>query len=110
MRGLLVVHKLLRIHAGSTPAHAGIITAEAGKAVDVTEHPRACGDYWKLAISLYIAHGAPPRMRGLSSRPATTPFFPGSTPAHAGIINHSDPGNWFPQEHPRACGDYCTPG
>ena len=70
------------------------------------DHPRACGDYLYLQVPSVWQPGSPPRLRGL--HPVCTQYIKSTriTPALAGTTSDVNVDVAFPQDHPRACGDY----
>jgi len=75
----------------STPARAGIIQNLCSCHTPAREHPRACGDYAGIFAEGPVLHGAPPRVRGLSSVGVADGSPMRSTPARAGIIGLFSP-------------------
>ena len=95
---------------GITPARAGKSTELRQRYGWCRDHPRVCGEKWKLVMVLSPQIGSPPRMRGKVRGgidgirlERITPACAGKSPAHpAACPVH--------QDHPRACGEKCPPG
>ena len=84
MRGILKSIKSLSLSEGITPAHAGNTQILSSSGPASRDHPRACGEYIPLYLSLCRILGSPPRMRGIPSTLGNSSSLSGITPAHAG--------------------------
>ena len=89
-----------------------IIPAGAGKRRSLSpisvvdgDHPRGCGEKFKLQFPDEFAKGSSPRVRGKAPPRAKPLRGPGIIPAGAGKSNRHR--NGFPtfQDHPRGCGE-----
>ena len=67
-----------------TPAYAGKTTVTALKAEREQDHPRVCGENYRLPRREYRPVGSPPRMRGKLSLFSGIVRITGITPAYAG--------------------------
>ena len=87
------------------PAHAGNSTRSPCLTCRTTDHPRACGELFSVAMNTGSVCGSSPRMRGtlqcVHGRPPQVRIIP----AHAGNSPtrscRADSG----RDHPRACGE-----
>ena len=67
-----------------TPAHAGKSAARNARASLYRDHPRTCGEKSHSPVTLFMAMGSPPHMRGKVRVLAVHQHTEGITPAHAG--------------------------
>ena len=103
-------HKQVRDARGRiTPAHAGKRCAYSRHFVPHEDHPRPCGE--KLGNTSKATHGAgsPPPMRGKATARAWARLSWRITPAHAGKSRQRNSTWSCAQDHPRPCGEKCTP-
>ena len=88
-----------------TPAYAGKSYAPAFSFPILEDHPRVCGEKWRIRWKNTQTTGSPPRMRGKAMpRLFLFPFWR-ITPAYAGkrIAELQTPAvSW---DHPRVCGE-----
>ena len=86
------------------PAHAGQTPVWRGRALGITDHPRACGANAPAGTQAESPTGSSPRMRGKLPCLAAWSGRSRIIPAHAG---QTQPIPWPrppPSDHPRACG------
>ena len=81
--------KELRVEAcfaynGITPAHAGKSYIFRYKREAVWDHPRTCGEKFRLISCGLLSIGSPPHMRGKAVAVSYVVHGFGITPAHAG--------------------------
>ena len=90
-----------------TPAYAGKSLPCPALLRFRQDHPRVCGEKLPRLLSLALASGSPPRMRGKA--PTFKDPKPPSriTPAYAGKSCPAVYGNRLAQDHPRVCGEKC---
>ncbi len=88
-----------------TPAHAGKSHQRISINRAHRDHPRACGEKWRLAQIGRGKRGSPPRMRGKGWLKSGEYAQPRITPAHAGKRTASLPRLTRRRDHPRACGE-----
>ena len=69
---------------GITPAHAGKTDNRWYERLTDTDHPRACGENFELALPTLRSGGSPPRMRGKQFNDMPRSPNERITPAHAG--------------------------
>ncbi len=69
---------------GITPAYAGKSEAVNGPGIAGKDHPRVCGEKWRVRMSRTDSSGSPPRMRGKGANSKTTLSHDRITPAYAG--------------------------
>ena len=67
MRGKLIPGAIASSLEGNIPAHAGKTSLISVPFITWTEHPRACGENFKIIIRLVNGIGTSPRMRGKPS-------------------------------------------
>ena len=88
-----------------TPAYAGkrhLLKDIQGSGQD---HPRVCGEKFKLRGRTFSRLGSPPRMRGkVDVLPEIDPLI-GITPAYAGKRRFRVRAGAFVWDHPRVCGE-----
>ena len=90
---------------GSPPHMRGKVGSIGGKRCIIGDHPRTCGEKYKMAIANSFSEGSPPHMRGKVAELNAVPVCLGITPAHAGkrmTENISEHVRW---DHPRTCGE-----
>ena len=108
MRGIRFLPDGYMGKLGITPAHAGNTLANALPSICNRDHPRACGEYVPSGPSTITGSGSPPRMRGIRLDHKDLGLQTGITPAHAGNTAYSADLFLMLEDHPRACGEYCT--
>ena len=86
------------------PAHAGQTDLPYGRAIESTDHPRACGANGISATVVIYGSGSSPRMRGKPVQPYAPLRFGRIIPAHAGQTWAVRPRVRPNSDHPRACG------
>ena len=84
MRGIRNGNKRRAYEIGITPAHAGNTPSGIPRPAAMGDHPRACGEYLRSAISRLLPSGSPPRMRGILCDGQRECVDARITPAHAG--------------------------
>ena len=94
MRGKLAVINRCMAEPRITPAHAGKTANPKIPKLWRKDHPRACGENWKLVEGRSVRQGSPPRMRGKPSSDKERIYGARITPAHAGktfidYLNHA---------------------
>ena len=105
MRGKVWVSVSFGFTTRITPAYAGksrIVFQTLGLFED---HPRLCGEKFKLVAIESSTGGSPPPMRGKVTAGTGFVLVCGITPAYAG--KSGDVGSWSPSggDHPRLCGE-----
>ena len=93
---------------GITPARAGKSTELRQRYGWCRDHPRVCGEKWKLVMVLSPQIGSPPRMRGKVSAGKILLHDGGITPAHAGKSGRESGTRACCRDHPRVCGEKST--
>ena len=88
-----------------TPAHAGKTALYCASSMSASDHPRACGENWKRALTLSATSGSPPRMRGKRKEVSHGRKGIRITPAHAGKTVPAAELFSSYSDHPRACGE-----
>ena len=91
--------------SGITPAYAGKRSAAYCFGVRVEDHPRLCGEKFKIAFVIFARSGSPPPMRGKETKKHIEFHVNRITPAYAGkSALHSSSGSGG-LDHPRLCGE-----
>ena len=88
-----------------TPAHAGKTGKRHSNRFQRTDHPRTCGENFRIFGTCAKVFGSPPHMRG---KPYMFFLRVGSrriTPAHAGKTQNQDEDGRAKSDHPRTCGE-----
>ena len=88
-----------------TPAYAGKSQRGSSSSRSSWDHPRVCGEKFRLRCVSSLSVGSPPRMRGKGGEGVERAAFVGITPAYAGkrIAELQTPAvSW---DHPRVCGE-----
>ena len=88
-----------------TPAYAGKRRRAKSISIQLQDHPRLCGEKFKIAFVLFALSGSPPPMRGKGLLPDTKPHLPGITPAYAGKSAVKVAVISINRDHPRLCGE-----
>ena len=96
----IVIVVLIRI----IPAHAGQTDLPAGRAIESTDHPRACGANLDSTIIRNPRLGSSPRMRGKLRHHVPDVERSRIIPAHAGQTFGLTVRTGYGTDHPRACG------
>ena len=86
------------------PAHAGQTVCGSLRAVECTDHPRACGANHRLPRRHPYSFGSSPRMRGKPQTSYRNNHPIRIIPAHAGQTITSESLLYRSSDHPRACG------
>ena len=105
MRGKVAERLFAERLVGITPAYAGKRAASAREAYFIWDHPRVCGEKWRIHGWGGPIWGSPPRVRGKDTNDANTGATVGITPAYAGKSCRSPQGAGRAWDHPRVCGE-----
>ena len=90
---------------GITPAYAGKSESYGLPALPRWDHPRVCGEELPRLLSLALALGSPPRMRGRAASGIRSHAAAGITPAYAGKRLTVRDIMQTIGDHPRVCGE-----
>ena len=90
---------------GITPACAGKSRGTPFRRTSGRDHPRVCGEKWRIHGWGGPIWGSPPRVRGKDTNDANTGATVGITPAYAGKSCRSPQGAGRAWDHPRVCGE-----
>ena len=93
-----------RVAVRIIPAHAGQTDLPYGRAIESTDHPRACGANAHQRGGQHAQTGSSPRMRGKLFGTPDTWNHPRIIPAHAGQTHRQTIRDSSRADHPRACG------
>ena len=88
------------------PAHAGSTRYFCAREINLSVHPRACGEHTNRPITGYASTGSSPRMRGAPVKPCSAASASGFIPAHAGSTKGACFTRFSFSVHPRACGEH----
>ena len=105
MRGTGRIKPRTIVLSGITPARAGNRPLIVSNAFRKKDHPRACGEQWRLRSWHRSTEGSTPRVRGTAFVACTLPVFRRITPARAGNRFSAGQGVLLCRDHPRACGE-----
>ena len=104
VRGKVFVLCLSRFYNRITPACAGKRVMSCPPAL-LRDHPRVCGEKWKImTVSLGIS-GSPPRVRGKVAAEFGYSRSTRITPACAGKRQATRKSRYTLEDHPRVCGE-----
>ena len=109
MRGKVVRTPPVVVVNGITPAYAGKSRSPAGCNCARTDHPRVCGEKYKVYVYNTVDKGSPPRMRGKDGGCAYSFIPAGITPAYAGKRANRPSWSFGVWDHPRVCGEKGAP-
>ena len=108
MRGTAAAALAILLLPRITPAHAGNSLNAYTIRHGTEDHPRTCGEQFRVCAAMLAILGSPPHMRGTDFNW----FFPVSecriTPAHAGNSKSVGDINCLSWDHPRTCGEQYT--
>ena len=91
---------------GITPAPAGNTLYELRNAERPEDHPRTCGEHYRLCQYQNHERGSPPHLRGTPAERFRCQAAPGITPAPAGNTAESVSVFSASRDHPRTCGEH----
>ena len=108
MRGTHLRHLHFLDFTGIIPAYAGNTPAGQPPTDHRRDHPRVCGEHFKVAIERLNSWGSSPRMRGTLVEHDLPSWLEGIIPAYAG--NTGPPIVWLScrRDHPRVCGEHTS--
>ena len=69
------------------------------------DHPRRCGENYKVTVAFFKTSGSPPQVRGKQTATDYDPYLHGITPAGAGKTFVPTACGHYAQDHPRRCGE-----
>ena len=105
MRGKLQPHRQAQPQTRITPADAGKTRACCRYRTAKQDHPRGCGENFRLLCRRSQAMGSPPRMRGKRRQSALRCYSLRITPADAGKTAFALTYFQIGKDHPRGCGE-----
>ena len=91
---------------GIIPAHAGNTVTAYVMPSCMRDHPRACGEHYRIRLGDEAQLGSSPRMRGTPLIEQTDIAQIGIIPAHAGNTRVMPRPTGHVEDHPRACGEH----
>ena len=92
-----------------TPAGAGKTACSRWYSARTWDHPRRCGENFDYFHAFPFLSGSPPQVRGKLTKVKQGITEQRITPAGAGKTLFQQRHGQFPQDHPRRCGENCTP-
>ena len=98
-----------KVRIGITPACAGTTVNLTTGSTDFEDHPRVCGNHQNIDNSTFYEQGSPPRVREPPRTQQGIFLLCRITPACAGTTSHIHHQNTHWGDHPRVCGNHCTP-
>ena len=105
MRGKRVGRHFCKFRHGITPADAGKTVNPSSRRGMKWDHPRGCGENYRMRNGLSLERGSPPRMRGKRAQSRRNIGVRRITPADAGktieLLNALNTTG----DHPRGCGE-----
>ena len=106
MRGTPDLGRALAVGEGIIPAYAGNTGDCLSHVLAFEDHPRVCGEHYRLSLQRPRLWGSSPRMRGTLTASGMVDAEAGIIPAYAGntcpaIHKHSRT-----RDHPRVCGEH----
>ena len=105
MRGKGLVGRDPCVNHRITPAYAGKSTAGTSPRCRFWDHPRLCGEKFRIPRIAASQLGSPPPMRGKDFGSGFVEIQAGITPAYAGKSSVADRTFTPQRDHPRLCGE-----
>ena len=105
VRGKVLVPAIKRFAQRITPAYAGKSIRFIRQAVSRTDHPRMCGEKYKIKKRYPLEMGSPPHVRGKEYLGGGRYHVKRITPACAGKRCASAHALALAWDHPRMCGE-----
>ena len=93
------------IFLGSPPPMRGKATTPATRNLELTDHPRLCGEKEIVFLESRLTEGSPPPMRGKVHKAVSVNDSTGITPAYAGKRWGGGEERNQKKDHPRLCGE-----
>ena len=106
MRGTLKYLFSISSYFRIIPAHAGNTVPATPRRMASTDHPRACGEHWRIPGGWHPWRGSSPRMRGTLVPGLEVVDEYRIIPAHAGNTRPQALLSQAIADHPRACGEH----
>ena len=94
-----------QMKGGITPAYAGKSRVLCRFGSVLEDHPRVCGEKFKVTQYIICLTGSPPRMRGKEDSVLRRILRVGITPAYAGKRLELVRAGGKDEDHPRVCGE-----
>ena len=108
LRGTQVRDWPRNILRGIIPALAGNTQPQPQSSHRYWDHPRACGEHERCAVTVAAGAGSSPRLRGTPEHYAVGSHSEGIIPALAGNTHARFVRPYRRRDHPRACGEHVT--
>ena len=97
--------QVCKVARGITPAYAGKRIKLRKRHSICGDHPRACGEKFKICKNKKTHVGSPPRVRGKETAGRYTGRYSGIIPAYAGKSSAAAAARICARDHPRVCGE-----
>ena len=108
MRGALVGADDGGEIAGIIPAYAGSTKSLPTSSQPSEDHPRVCGEHFRIPADEQVVAGSSPRMRGALGDLAGAGASGRIIPAYAGSTEFPDRFSYPARDHPRVCGEHSS--
>ena len=105
MRGKAQKSQAGRMEDGITPAYAGKRAIQVNRENIDEDHPRLCGEKFRIHLFITCQPGSPPPMRGKGLADETREYRTRITPAYAGKSITEIFQKDVNKDHPRLCGE-----
>ena len=109
MRGALKALREQVAVGGIIPAYAGSTDRLPACGAAWRDHPRVCGEHAVIISILAWGGGSSPRMRGAPIQTKREGMPSRIIPAYAGSTRSRGSSSGRCRDHPRVCGEHCTP-
>ena len=106
MRGTRDLMDISSIVTGIIPAYAGNTSSMRYRPVAYWDHPRICGEHYRLPTHVEALRGSSPHMRGTQKIRVRAPLLSGIIPAYAGNTHTVLSPFRRIWDHPRICGEH----
>ena len=106
MRGTPVYGKQDALQTGIIPAYAGNTQHPMTRVLEAWDHPRVCGEHFRMPLRFGSVPGSSPRMRGTLRLTIFSEEIDGIIPAYAGNTFRRLVSMILNRDHPRVCGEH----
>ena len=106
MRGTPVYGKQDALQTGIIPAYAGNTQHPMTRVLEAWDHPRVCGEHFRMPLRFGSVPGSSPRMRGTLRLTIFSEEIDGIIPAYAGNTAIAIESSQGRRDHPRVCGEH----
>ena len=106
VRGTLIERRERTESGGIIPACAGNTGPPRPRSCHRRDHPRVCGEHYRVTLGAVVGAGSSPRVRGTLARNGFLEAARGIIPACAGNTLRSSGPCMITWDHPRVCGEH----